>query len=65
MSINPSILSELSVKQIVEEKEKLEKNIAKIINEFEEKTNVRVKNISTTKWSKGENTVRLDMDTGL
>lgn len=65
MSINPSILSELSVKQIAEKKENIEKDIEKLFEDFEKKTNVRIWAISMHKWDDGEKTIKIDIDFGI
>ncbi|GAG36077.1 unnamed protein product [marine sediment metagenome] len=60
-----SILSELSIKQIVEEKEKLEKNIKKLFEDFEEKTNTKIREISICKWSDGYESIQIGINTGI
>jgi len=60
-----SILSELSVKQIAEEKEKLERDTEKLYENFERKTNTKLLKISMCNWSDGHKTVKIDIDTGI
>jgi len=67
MSLDSNVLSELSIKQIVEEKEKLEKNIEKILENFEEKTKIGVIKILIYKPNnlRGEKSIKINIDVGI
>jgi len=59
------MLSELSIKQIIEEKKKLEEDIEKLFENFQKKTNTELRAVSMCNWGNGHKTIKIDIDIGI